>query len=217
MKSVIDAVNELRGDLRLSKHWHSDRYLYWFDGAAEECGVIGLQRSDSGDKHYKLICSIDDFNQCVAELSAAEWIPGGTIEDWKAGNLVNGSLVVYWDDGEVMPDFPIKPVFTQEMADAGELPMVGSECLLSLAFSTFNAMITYMGDGVGCFKNLGDGKELAFSTCDASFKPIKTEREKAICAAADIIAGGDGFIFSPDEAAKRLYDAGLLTTPPKQG
>lgn len=114
-----------------------------------------------------------------------------------------------------------KPVYTQAMADSGELPPVGSECLLHLAFVTYRAEVTYIGSGVGCFKRLPDGKEFSFSVCDTSFKPIQTEREKAIDKAALLIASKDVLHNQYPEAliiAGMLYDAGYrLTTTPKQG
>ena len=115
-----------------------------------------------------------------------------------------------------------KPIFTQAMADAGELPLVGSECFLHLAFNTYRAEITYMGDGVGCFKHLPAGKEFSFSVADTSFKPIQTEREKAIeeiakvlsddyCDVVELVKPLDCFM----SQSKRLYDAGYRLQTPK--
>lgn len=104
-----------------------------------------------------------------------------------------------------------KSVFTQAMADAGELPPVGSECLLHLAFVTYTAEITYIGDGVGCFKNIMNGNEFTFSIQDASFKPIdtRTDRKKAIDRAMSAIVIPCNRE-SMEMTVGALYDAGLL-------
>jgi hypothetical protein len=70
MNEVMQAVNELRGDLRNT---------FWFEGSE---GLLYLSRKETyiafitdchGDR-YQYICTVEEFNSLVAELSAAEWI-----------------------------------------------------------------------------------------------------------------------------------------------
>lgn len=98
-----------------------------------------------------------------------------------------------------------KPIFTQAMAVNGELPPVGSECILNLAFDSYPAKVTYIGNGVGCFINLNNGEEYSFAMKDTSFKPLdtRTDREKAI---DDMFE--DAKVQGSKGAFERLYDAG---------
>jgi hypothetical protein len=73
-------------------------------------------------------------------------------------------------------------VYTQEMADNGVSPSVGMECLILFSSSHYSGTITYIGDGIGCFKELS-GKEHTFAFHSVTFRPLtpnKTDKEKAI-------------------------------------
>jgi len=71
-----------------------------------------------------------------------------------------------------------KPVFTQAMADVGEFPMVGSECLIMYVSSNYRGVITYMGDGVGCYYSKDNDREYTFALNSVTFKSIKTDEDK---------------------------------------
>lgn len=86
MKTVIDAVNALNGDLDFANQGDSGYpYLivdihngsYWLSGM----GKSAIESS----KNYSYICTVDEFNTCIDELSAATWINGVSLEEWKAG------------------------------------------------------------------------------------------------------------------------------------
>ena len=81
---------------------------------------------------------------------------------------------------------PLQPVFTQAMADNGELPQVGMECQTS----TGKVIVKYAGKNV-FVTECGDGFESTLSKKGAlhSLKPIdtRTDKEKAI---DDILNGG---------------------------
>lgn len=86
MKAIIDAVNSLNGDLELANQGDSGYpYLlvdihngsYWLSGM----GKSAIESS----KNYSYICTVDEFNSSVDELSAATWIDGVSLEEWKAG------------------------------------------------------------------------------------------------------------------------------------
>jgi len=72
-----------------------------------------------------------------------------------------------------------KTVYTQEMHSKSESPLVGM--LLNISFIGGNSFIkselTYLGDGVGCFKD-EKGKEFTFSTDSIIFDYIKTRTDK---------------------------------------
>lgn len=93
MKTVIDAVNALEGDIKnvivdddriesfasiilcvdSYNDYLSGEYHNWSDKDCEDL-------LDS----WQLICTVDEFNACVDELSAATWIDGISLEEWKA-------------------------------------------------------------------------------------------------------------------------------------
>ncbi len=104
-----------------------------------------------------------------------------------------------------------KPIFTQAMSDAGEWPPVGAECIVMP--DGYKAVITYIGNGVGCFICLDDGNECGFTHRDTSFKPLdtRTEKEKAVDAALSLDEYRDGLgMMSRKDFIAKLYDAGLL-------
>ena len=57
------------------------------------------------------------------------------------------------------------------MATHGIKPLVGMKCLILFSSSNYSGAITYMGDGVGCFKEL-NGKEYTFALNGVTFKPL---------------------------------------------
>tara|TARA_R110000772_G_scaffold257439_2_gene374274 strand:- start:1125 stop:1685 length:561 start_codon:yes stop_codon:yes gene_type:complete len=72
-------------------------------------------------------------------------------------------------------DYHLSPeptlTYTQAMADNGEFPSVGMECLVLYPSSNYAGAITYMGDGCGCFKEV-NGKEYSFAINSVTFKPL---------------------------------------------
>lgn len=120
MKTVIDAVNALEGDIKnvivddvkresfasiilcvdSYNDYSSGEYHNWSD---EDCEDL----LDS----WQFICTVNEFNACVDELSAATWIDGISLEEWKAGmkntvidshgnELEIGKVYEFSDDGE---------------------------------------------------------------------------------------------------------------------
>lgn len=86
MKTVIDAVNALNGDLEFANQGDSGyQHLvvdilngsYWLSSMGKSSVEFG--------KLYSYICTVGEFNACVGELSAATWINGLSLEEWKAG------------------------------------------------------------------------------------------------------------------------------------
>lgn len=81
MKAIIDAVNHLKGDLynTLLNVYGEDKYLFgiFCDDVigAYTCGT--KSRAFGGEI---LVCTIDQFNECAAEMSEASWIPERNIE-----------------------------------------------------------------------------------------------------------------------------------------
>lgn len=69
-------------------------------------------------------------------------------------------------------DKPMKPVYTAEMHDKGELPPVGADCILIIDSEPRQARVTYIGKSLGVCSNIDGSAEYAFLLGKASFKPI---------------------------------------------
>ncbi len=70
MDKLMQAVNELKGDLGNSFMFKLTDNLLYSSGSFK---YIALPEKSHGDK-LKFICTVEEFNNLVAELSAAEWI-----------------------------------------------------------------------------------------------------------------------------------------------
>ena len=72
MNEIMQAVNELMGDLGNSPmHCSTDRFLYSaVNSHYRYITFFGGRHSNM----YQRICTVEEFNNLVAELSAAEWI-----------------------------------------------------------------------------------------------------------------------------------------------
>ena len=72
MKTVIDAVNEFKGVLP------SDRcvsiIMARFGFYDYKAGDLKLGAIFGGSKYWEVICTKEEFNQCVKELSEAKWM-----------------------------------------------------------------------------------------------------------------------------------------------
>lgn len=96
MKTVIDAVNELCGDIgniRVGVNARSPLSLIVcvsrnYKYPKVKVGDIEGYESKKSSRlsnDWKIICTVAEFNACVDELSAAAWIDGISLEEWKAG------------------------------------------------------------------------------------------------------------------------------------
>lgn len=124
------------------------------------------------DALKKLIYACDGLSQEYREENY------GGAKNWM--RHVDSAYRDYEDvEGEqVTSNEPETPVFTQEMKDAGELPPVGSECLIMFSSSNYRGVITYVGDGVGCYYSKDNDREYTFALNSVKFKAIRTDKEK---------------------------------------
>lgn len=245
MKTVMDAVNYLRGDLDNCSHWSSGENVVYQtrDAAITNAGRFTVASHDYCRDYFVEVCTIEEFNQCVAELSA--WQPSiptetpdeklcldaiGQKSPYDVGAHVSDEVKspVNEEMWKAMTDATneafSKPVFTKAMHDAGGLPPVGS--YVEISESTEYLKIRYeAGSVVKVYAVFTDGRgvNLAAFVDDCGkvggiataecFKPIQTEREKFIDVVGDIL---DCHEYSHELG--EAYDAGYrLTTPPKQG
>jgi len=92
----------------------------------------------------------------------------------------------------------------QEIWNGTGLPPVGTECEIYPIHT--KAKITYMGNGVGCYIDLSNGLEFSIATCNVTFRPIKSDREKAIDEMYSTLENTASMSYK--QVAEKLYDAG---------
>lgn len=111
-----------------------------------------------------------------------------------------------------------KPVYTQAMCDAGERPSVGVRCLataragLTAGLHSWAPVTVMYSSGLTIVTADDSGAEYVFNLAtgqDVMFKPIQTEREKAI-EIVNIICSEQGFNVDGSEVVLALDNAGLL-------
>lgn len=98
----------------------------------------------------------------------------------------------------------------------GELPPVGEVVeLVSVGTTYFNreVSITYRGDGVGCYKETKTGHEYTFASAVTKFRPIKSERDKLIEKACEVMKYSESEPLTIKGKAEALLDAGMLRMP----
>jgi hypothetical protein len=108
MKTIIDAVNELLGDLNNVSHIKDDDTYHCNVNYNDDSGWW-CSRGVYGD----FVCTIDDFEVITLEM---------TFHSRTAYDYI---------DADKTPLQPAKPkAYTQDMCDAGELPSAGMECMI---------------------------------------------------------------------------------------
>jgi len=115
MKTVMDAVIELMGDLNNARfHGEDGRFLAFHVNYGD---YSPYPFGHSTDK-YQCVCSSKEFNDLVSQLET------------NFGEC-DHSYSKYKEAYESIFFKKPQPVFTQAMADNGELPSVGMECCYS--------------------------------------------------------------------------------------
>ena len=145
MKTVIDAVNEFKGEfpyLQGGKIIHSKNDNALNVGFVEYYGA-GLNKAL---RNYYFVCTNDEFNECVWWMTNNSG--RSTFEElrtWQKGIKMNNHYdaaertllhlgYTYAGGAEFwkppLGKMNVKSVYTQEMADAGVMPGVGMECFV---------------------------------------------------------------------------------------
>lgn len=110
----------------------------------------------------------------------------GIVDEYDEGNHTS-----FCNHGGVTPDFQLVVLVNSQLEDVnkndwykkGEFPPVGEVCILaSVGFTELNheVEITYIGDGVGCYKRLNDSEEFTFASSEVVFRPLRTEADKLV-------------------------------------
>jgi len=150
MKTVIDAVNEFKGDFdntEINGFEEDQDQVLMANKAFDQFDQYDLSNgsNNTSNEYWTVICTLDEFNQCVDEMSKAEWIKPVTLS----------------------------PIYTQEMADNGELPLVGMECMINDSIHDdkyYKSVISFVGTSNIIWTH--GGAEYSQSTSPLTFKPI---------------------------------------------
>ena len=149
MKTVIDAVNKFNGEWPYSRDESIIESKGCFGFLKGELSNLYSHKDCLNTTRWSFTCTRKEFNQCVDEMSKAEWIKPVTLS----------------------------PVYTQEMADNGELPLVGMECLLYNKLDSSDCspkiIIDFINDNGALIRYDDSGLNLFLTDYDRyRFKPI---------------------------------------------
>jgi hypothetical protein len=195
--------SDLNGDALAKDNWEFICTVEEFEGYCEKMKPIVIVDEDSleykltniGDILHNLSCSMTSENEQdeYGKYAVTCWDAAIGMFKSNSGLAQNPS-----------------PMYTQATCDAGELPKVGSECIIHYYHTSHSCCITYMGDSVGCYKLLSDGSEFSFVIADVKFTPIMSKRDRVI-ANALYVSLCEGQCYTYLKASlEKLYDAKLL-------
>jgi len=177
----------------------------WFHKGGNIMTDIDWSKAPEGATHYDTAHDVYPWIKCQGD-SVYFWY----VDVWDLScltNILTANLVKRPGISNV------KPVFTQKMADAGELPSVGMECMVidnSLMNHVYEKCVILF---VGIYKVVytSDSCVERFSNIDeVKFKPIdtRTDEEKAFCKYWDSIEYATG-VDSHKSAMKKAFNAGV--------
>ena len=156
MKTVVDAVNMFGCDLSdlysdLSELLGFAECLVSYQDHGEPAVSVGYIRPiyrEYSPSMLRIICTVEEFNQCVAEMSKAKWIP----------------------------EKVSKPTYTKAMQEEGERPPIGVRVMIDSNGIKLEGYRVH--GGVVCIGSKRCGFTSDDCLGDAIYSPILTEREK---------------------------------------
>jgi len=158
---------------------------------------------------------------------------GCEMQEFRHSNNINWSIVKKWrpslNQSTIQTETPeekeafeamteSKPVFTQAMADASELPPVGSEFLITVAVDCFEEALMIAKHDHLAWVRFKDGSDEILNSSVWLTKPIKSEREKAIDEMQEVVCS-QGFLAKMDVSfgiAEEIYNANYRKLTPSQ-
>ena len=198
MKTVWDAVNELKGDFNLDglgTEEHFNQVICTncaFDGYSS--GFVTTGSGVKGNQYWAVICTKEEFNELVDEMEANfyEYNMNGVTNYQIA--LAEGKATKLEVESKVD-----KPVYTQEMHDKGELVKKG---MLFTTEVDGNYTARLVNTKSVCFID-EDGFFVGIPICTA--KPIdnRSDKEKAIDDIKKVIADTP---YKTDEQSIKFFE-----------
>ena len=192
-QKIVDAVNCLKaGKLFESAGWS-----------------VGMM-TDNIFYKSELVCTVEEFNQCVKEMSLNKYGQAEfgiySIHVKELLTKENSDYSYYEKETKMSEE---KPVYTQAMKDAGELPSVGMTFNVAtgwrVAIAVTSKSVAFVYDR--------DGEDQTIGVIDiASAKPIdtRTPEQKQVDEVAKVMFGLDKWHHDSRTVAERLQKAGLL-------
>jgi hypothetical protein len=151
--NIIDTVEYYGGSYFVSgKHEEHHTHIVYSNLSNSPYSVYA---SDIGSN--PIICTIEEYNKCI---------------DMLIGDPLK--LIIWKESNNLNLDKPVtSPIYTQSMADAGVLPLVGMECLMSLGEEVW---FKYRVDFIGKVYTVGfwfdKNREASFGLQGVIFKPL---------------------------------------------
>ena len=177
MKTVIDAVNELKAEFSIEGSEDQVVVAMSSFGSYKEGDIYtgSGNRNHPNNKHWGVICTHDEFDKCV-------------------DNLIGDPLkLIKWKESK-----NIKPVYTQSMADSGE-PIKSGMLFSTETSNEYTAEL--VNDKSVCFTDEG-GFLIAIGIKFAKPIDTRTDEEKSI---DDLISARK--TCKVDENSKQILEA----------
>ena len=221
--AIHKAWVDLKGDLsNAEKHDSGGKFLVVCikDGIAIKKGEYQItSHTTNNTEYWENVCAIPEFTDYCEKMAAEEKRMDIIGQNGNDGLHYGVSVM---DDAlnaiDAFKSEKSKPIFTQAMADAGELPPVGS-LFIDIEYNE-NKQVLALAHHLGKVVYAADYDDVSqvdyFHADQDECKPIdmRTEREKAIDTAITV-AHQDGQDYQYLKGSiEKLYDAGLLKCQP---
>ena len=175
MKTVIDAVNELRGDLSNSAKADCSKYLKY----SLVTGAWLCSRSSIANHSYDDVCTTEEFLATVAECETnfgeCEQSYSDYMSEWEyVQEFKLKSTPTYTQEmsnlGARLTKKPLfdVPIFTQAMADNGVSPSVGMEFICGDEMANDERTVEFKGVKVKVIGVSAMGKDKVITFCHES-------------------------------------------------
>ena len=194
MKTIIDAVNEFKGNIKNAPSCNRPK-VYIYESVVNNSlwrkGYLVADDDNYSDEEFRILCHVTEFNKCVIECETnfgqCDQSYSDYILDFNSGDKVSCYVChisafpsqQYCGScghellSELIP-LQDKPTFTQEMTDNGELPSVGMECLIRNSCDAHpqwqQGVIDYVG--VLCVYHYVGKNERCDDANNLHFKPL---------------------------------------------
>ena len=206
-KKIVAAVFASRGEPGGSvNNWITHIAVCVKDICFMKKGSVAHTSASANKKHWEIICTIKEYNQCIEDMARAEWLNGSVHSNYYFYKVECKNRCIDTSNKELLKEhcdysFYDKPlVYTQDDFYQG-LPVAGQTCNIKYrGGNTFNeALIMYISDYGLVHKDAETGVEIFCGSLDVvEFLPIKTPEqidqyeldEKAKTLHSDLLCNG---------------------------
>ena len=130
-KKIVAAVNASRGEPKgVLRGWSKFISVCIKEIGGCDKGGIYYSGVDANEKYWEVICTIEEYNQCIEEMARAEWMNSGVDRSYAGYKLECRLNNIDTSNKRLLPEKNTPTLYTQSMYDAGILAPIGSEVVL---------------------------------------------------------------------------------------